>query len=336
MKILRILVLAPIVVYTLTLAILLQLRLVLGDSFPWLAVVNMFSPFLFLPLPLFFIISLLMRSWVLVVWQSVLVLIAVLWFGPSFIPKEAIQPRTEPVSVVSFNIYPRNRNLEAMVAWLQAQRADIVFLQDLGNHWRSNELNDLIALFPYSELSTVGQGKLLLSQFPLRDVELIDLSANGVPDTQRALVDVEGQTIALYNVHLENPSVRLEDLDGTSIVDLFSSYDDTVRNEQISKLLIRLSTEVHPHIVAGDFNTSSFSAKYYEISQSLGDTFEARGTGLGFTWSAIGRIPLLLRLDYIWHSRHFRAVFAQVGPSLGSDHLPVRADLELISVPVQR
>lgn len=335
MKIIRILILAPIVVYILTLAILLQLRLVLGDSFPWLAVVNMFSPFLFLPLPLFFILTLLMRSWVLLVWQSILILVAVVWFGPLFIPKEAIQPRSEPLSVVSFNINPRNRDLDTMTSWLQEQQADIIFLQDLGNQWRNSEINDLIEQFPHSEISTVGQGKLILSRFPLRDAELIDLNADGVPDTQRTLVDVEGQTIALYNVHLENPSVRLVDIGDTSLVDLFSAYDDSIRNDQISKLLIRLSTEVHPHIVAGDFNTSSFSAKYYEISRSLGDAFEARGSGFGFTWSAIGRIPLLLRIDYVWYSRHFRAVFADVGPSLGSDHLPVRAELELISVPVR-
>ena len=39
----------------------------------------------------------------------------------------------------------------------------------------------------------------------------------------------------------------------------------------------------------------------------------------------------MLRLDYIWHDDHFRALNAEKGPSgLGSDHLPVVADLELL------
>jgi endonuclease/exonuclease/phosphatase (EEP) superfamily protein YafD len=35
----------------------------------------------------------------------------------------------------------------------------------------------------------------------------------------------------------------------------------------------------------------------------------------------------LVRIDYVFHSADLRAISARVGPSTGSEHLPVVADL---------
>jgi hypothetical protein len=32
-------------------------------------------------------------------------------------------------------------------------------------------------------------------------------------------------------------------------------------------------------------------------------------------------------VDYVWHTAHFRATDSWIGPSAGSDHLPVLAEL---------
>ena len=74
---------------------------------------------------------------------------------------------------------------------------------------------------------------------------------------------------------------------------------------------------------------SSNSAKAYAAFVRYRDA----GIGLGTTWPVLrsgwlGRLlPPLMRLDYIWHSAHFQVTDAQVGPALGSDHLPLIADL---------
>ena len=54
------------------------------------------------------------------------------------------------------------------------------------------------------------------------------------------------------------------------------------------------------------------------------DSFREAAIGLGATWPAnAAPWPPLLRLDYVWHSDGLRAVSAETGPHLGSDHLPL-------------
>ena len=77
---------------------------------------------------------------------------------------------------------------------------------------------------------------------------------------------------------------------------------------------------------------------YGELASRMGDSFRQAGTGLGGSWpvSAMEEftslpdfVPPLFRIDYIWHSEQFRAISAQQGPELGSDHLPLLATLSI-------
>ncbi|MBZ0300947.1 MAG: endonuclease/exonuclease/phosphatase, partial [Anaerolineae bacterium] len=75
---------------------------------------------------------------------------------------------------------------------------------------------------------------------------------------------------------------------------------------------------------------------YGELAAAMGDSFRETSAGLGTTWPAArgdddipALIPPVLRLDYIWHSRQLRTLSTEIGPDLGSDHLPVVAVLAL-------
>jgi endonuclease/exonuclease/phosphatase family metal-dependent hydrolase len=120
------------------------------------------------------------------------------------------------------------------------------------------------------------------------------------------------------------------------IVQNILSYDNTRRNEEIRNLLRRIEKEEYPYIIAGDFNMSDQTVIYGEISAEMTDSFREAGTGSGNSWPVLvldhitTLIPPLLRVDYIWHSQEFRTVEAFRGPELGSDHLPLVAELELL------
>jgi endonuclease/exonuclease/phosphatase family metal-dependent hydrolase len=113
-------------------------------------------------------------------------------------------------------------------------------------------------------------------------------------------------------------------------------YDDSTRNAEIAALLAGLEAEPLSFIAAGDFNMSPQAVTYQEMAAKMGDSFLEAGYGLGGTWplSDVTGFPAfilpLMRIDYVWHSSHFRAVNAEVGPRLGSDHLPVYVVLEVI------
>jgi endonuclease/exonuclease/phosphatase (EEP) superfamily protein YafD len=99
-------------------------------------------------------------------------------------------------------------------------------------------------------------------------------------------------------------------------------------------LLTRLETEPHPYVVAGDFNMSEYAVIYDRIADTMQDAYRQANNDWGGTWpiSVVEELPRfvppLLRADYVWHSEHFYAIEARRGPALGSDHLPLYADLE--------
>ena len=90
-----------------------------------------------------------------------------------------------------------------------------------------------------------------------------------------------------------------------------------------------------PAVLIGDLNATDQSEEH-AILTGLGlvDAFRAAGFGFGPTFPSHQgygypfkqAIPLV-RVDYVFHTRHFEPVRAWVGPDVESDHLPVIAEL---------
>ena len=145
----------------------------------------------------------------------------------------------------------------------------------------------------------------------------------------RAEVLWQGQRIALYNVHLRS-FARPRQMDkrdpavwwallGTLKIDYIE------RAAEVRVLKEVLAKEALPFIVCGDFNTTPYGWTFRHLADGLQDTAWAN-----LSWAATfpDGIPLA-RIDYILASPHWTVVSASVGPSVGSDHLPVMATLVL-------
>jgi endonuclease/exonuclease/phosphatase family metal-dependent hydrolase len=148
-------------------------------------------------------------------------------------------------------------------------------------------------------------------------------------------LDTRKQPIAVHNIHLPMPvGDPRRCFQRSRQVRVRAKYDESLRNAQIMSLLDILKDERLPYIVAGDFNMSDQSIIYGQLAAAMGDSFREAGMGFGASWPAGESeelpdiFPPLLRLDYVWHSPHFRAVSAIQGPPLGSDHLPLIVALE--------
>ena len=152
----------------------------------------------------------------------------------------------------------------------------------------------------------------------------------------------QGQPVAVYNVSLPAP-ISLEPRQRLYFVhpiinplwDMALSYNETLRDLYLHRLLDQIDAEVFPMIVAGDFNMSEFTPGYARLAERLLDSYREAGAGLGATWPNVRRfdlpaiIPVAVRIDYIWHSPDLRALGAQCGDYWGSDHLAVLAELSL-------
>ena len=89
------------------------------------------------------------------------------------------------------------------------------------------------------------------------------------------------------------------------------------RPSQILKIEEEIKKSPHPVILCGDFNDVPVSFSYGTVARLLTDSFTEKGNGLGGTY--IGHVPGL-RIDYIFHSKEFKAVDYKTHQEKLSDH----------------
>jgi endonuclease/exonuclease/phosphatase (EEP) superfamily protein YafD len=325
-------------IYAISLILYLLLRLLLRDRIPLLALLNNFTPWYFTPLIIFLPLALLLQEQWLIVLMLVPTVIALLWFGPYYVPHRPTKsPERPTLRVLTFNIWGNNPCKPELGTWLCQVNADLVFLQEIPKSFILNELPRLKDLYPHQFAPIAAEewwNSVTLSRYPIVSAEDLLTWDIGVPALHKVVIDVEGQLISAYNVHMVLP-FKLRGARGVfAAINRALHYDERERRQKIGQMLDYLKAERNPYIVAGDFNMSCYSAVYGDIAKLGVDSFREAGTGFGMTWP-IGvadhqfgvQLPTL-RIDYIWHSPELRAVEITQQPPFGSDHLPLAAIMQ--------
>jgi len=314
-------------IYGMVLSFYLLLRLLLRDGLSGLALLHSAAPYYFLPIVVGLFLLLFLRARRVLAFYVLLALIGFLWIGVRLIPRPAAPAEASAsLKLITFNIFPDNRTDDAAVEWLLQQEADIILLQETSRRLDLSELSDE---YDFQALSNIENGSAIYSR--IRFVESAEFDLAGFRQ-QRVVMNIGGEQVALYNIHLSMPFDAEADEDSP----LLARYDETRRNQQIDELLNLLEDEDLPVIVAGDFKLSEFSLKYDDIARHFTDGFRRAGWGLGFTWPGGASeetntgLPLLARLDYVWYGEDIQARSAAVGPPLGSDHLPLLMTLDIL------
>ena len=321
--------------YAVALLALLLLRFLGRDHRWWIAALVNFMPFYFVPLFGIAVLALMARAHLAVIATAPLVLAGCVLYGPLFLAKSAEAVSGNSLTIVTFNVSGNNQHLDKVLAWLRKQHADVVFLQEVSEAWFAPIRQTLSDLYPeqVEQLTPEGySGNLTLSRFPR-----LDASTQTSHAFEPVILDVHGQPVAFYNIHLATPvgvPPYWELSFGYPYLELARRYNDEIRNRQIEQLLEQVRAQTLAYVVAGDFNTSDQTSMYTSLAALMGDSFRESGVGLGMSWPAfegagLPFLPALMRIDYIWHSRGFSALKTIVGPYLGSDHLPIEAVLVL-------
>jgi endonuclease/exonuclease/phosphatase (EEP) superfamily protein YafD len=327
----------------------LILRFTVQDRNWFVAELNTFAILLFIPLPILLTLSLLVRSRTGLLLLSPVMLIVAIWIGPRFLPKNPAA-HSPVLRVMSNNISHFNIDPDRVPQIAQSQNPDVIFLQEVLIDEHQSALNALDVAYPYQTRQydqmrqyMYNAYNITYSRYPFVISEQVDPQISLMPQIYRNVIEVDGQRIALYNIHLLSPGgerrltrvTRFFRLTNNYFVRYALSYDDSIRNLQIEALLSFLATEPYPYIVAGDFNTSDFSMTYNRLASAMHDSFAEGGVGLGSSWPAVRAlgypafIPPIIRIDYIWHSAGLQTVSAWKGDFSGSDHLPMFADFAL-------
>jgi vancomycin resistance protein VanJ len=232
------------------------------------------------------------------------------------------------LTVMTYNVGDGLAGPLRLVAMLRESGADIIGLQELAPEQGAAIAELLYDEYPHQVLHATGiPGKGIISRYPVQETELLDLHP-GRPDLQ-ASVAAPGGEVTVIVAHPPPPRIGRNRL-----------LHSALTNEQIANIAAA-ATRGHPAVLLTDFNRVGWQAAYRQLRQSgLIDAFGAAGRGLGFTLPTrvshlayrghpLGEMPLppLLRVDYVWHTQHFRTLSSWIGSHAGSDHLPVLAEL---------
>lgn len=205
---------------------------------------------------------------------------------------------------------------------IEEVRADLVFLQE----WDPRHEASVFRTPGWSVHAERGLG--LASRFPIRRVEVLDLSApglRGLGGAVRYVLEAPGGPLLVANLHLETPREGLEAV-------RYGGLAGVARLERIIAVRRDLSGAVRrfverdgiPAVVAGDFNLTADGAIYRESWSPYWNAFSESGLGFGYTryTERFGA-----RIDHVLAGPGWRPRRCRVGPDVGSDHRPVIAEL---------
>jgi len=175
-------------------------------------------------------------------------------------------------------------------------------------------------------------GACLVSRYPIRSVTAMDRGAftaaggSGLVVTYR--LDANGRDLYLTNVHLETPRAGLELLREGRVAEGAPTLEGKSFLRDIEHRFARrwVDTLPSPRLVLGDFNSPAESPMFRSHWGDWQNAFSRVGWGLGGTrvngW-------IRARIDHILADTGWTVVRSWLGPNLGSDHLPLLADLRL-------
>lgn len=156
-------------------------------------------------------------------------------------------------------------------------------------------------------------------------------------DALRCTVEMPAGPIGFCCVHLLTPRSGLNKvLDRQTVVNPERSVglsagiaDRRLESEEVMQWL---QGPPETQIVTGDFNMPTDSAIYRASWTNYVNAFSVSGFGFGYTkWTPVGGWPFGLRIDHILAAPALKACRCWVGPDVGSDHLPLLADLAMPS-----
>jgi vancomycin resistance protein VanJ len=146
-------------------------------------------------------------------------------------------------------------------------------------------------------------------------------------------VQAPGRDIDFYSVHLLSPHLGLSAvLDQNTILRpsdstvLEGEIDQRWRESEDAQAMVSASSG--SPILAGDFNLPADSAIYRRYWSGYRDAFAEAGLGFGYTeWPKMRKLSFGIRIDHVLTGAGWRCRRCWVGPDVGSDHLPLLADI---------
>ena len=310
----------------------------IGDGFWLLALFNAFAVYLFAPLPLMALLTVLARR--RVTW-GVLLVVTLLFcglFGSDLTPPSPVARAgaNDPALIVmTYNVLHTVTDATPIATNVTSANPDLVAFQELTPLLAQQLEQEIGTRYPYRtpmHPADCHAEVAVWSRYPLQ-VEPVDEDV--LCRTCSVVMEVGDATHFGSASHVRVVNVHAWPFTGLNQESVERSF--RWRQEQIALVLDMVRGQPEPLVLLGDLNSTPMHEVYQTLSTHLVDTFREAGWGLGHTFPTTGGrfwgVPYpdrLVRIDHIFHSDDWRAEAAWVGEWDGSsDHRPAVARLRL-------
>jgi endonuclease/exonuclease/phosphatase (EEP) superfamily protein YafD len=240
------------------------------------------------------------------------------------------QAGARPLKLISFNLWYRNTDPVATLAYLAHSEADVIGLVEATPRLKA-ALAPLQVIYPYS-IDCLGRDPdceiMLLSKVPLRNPYAGKIDGR-YPYIAEAAIDWGGRPVTVVMTHVAWPFMvpyRAAPVTTTLVParPRLPEVPDLAQSRQAANLAAHVNKLPRDLVVMGDFNNASWSRVQIAFREATG--LDNRGHYLPswptFTWP-IFRLPI----DQVFLRGGLQASKIALGPSVGSDHLPVEAEV---------
>lgn len=216
--------------------------------------------------------------------------------------------------VMQANVLGGNRDYAALTAVVEAERPDVMVLQEYTDSWHEH-LQALHTQYPYFKAAPRqgGSGMALFSRYPLEAAEVLTLDAS----THLAIlarVNVDGVPLTVLALHPPTPMRS----------DKFSS-----RNEQFARAAAIMRETRGSKLLIGDLNTTMWSPYFMDLVRDAGLRDARRGFGISPSWPVPLPPPFQIPIDHCLVSEEMSVEAIRTGGRTGSDHRPLIVDVSL-------
>ncbi len=256
--------------------------------------------------------------------------VVLLWPGLGDLSSAAqAQPGGAPLKLIAFNLWYRNEDPAATLEYLAHSNADVIGLVETTPELKA-ALAPLKRLYPYG-IDCIGADPtceiMLLSKLPLRQPYAGKIDGR-YPYIAQGEVDWGGRPVTVVMTHLSWPlMVPTTALNATMLEPPAPELPDQPRlaqSRQAANLAQHVNKLPRDLVVMGDFNNASWSRVQIAFRAATG--LDNRGHYLP-SWPTFMPQVLRLPIDQVFVRGGVQATVLRLGPAVGSDHLPVEAEV---------
>lgn len=268
------------------------------------------------------LLLLVLRTFRLLVLLPVVALLVNLYLVvPFFLPLSATSAQAADevptLRVMALNISTSNAGYAKVVALIRERQPDLVFMSEVREDLLAILRTELAEEYPYlhAEPSRMTLGVAFLSKQPFLRVDTVFPGDRG-RRYLHAELDWQGDSVTVVGIHPLPP---------------MAARWAASRNSEIALMGQVANSTDQPFILLGDLNASPWSVPMRNLMATTDLGYALQGHGIWPTWLLAGPV-LGAPLDYVLISPEWQVVNYVEGGDIGSDHVPIQADLRLLDI----